>query len=155
MRLESAVEPTRSSPCCGAVRRKLPDAGAQFLTAQLQPKAGASQVYRQPCEIAHAQSAVDLGHTGDAEIDYLQAARHDRSSHTSSSLDHAGWARTLAVYRPPLWNCVMLGAGGLGNFLTDARYSSTCLSTGPEIHPNKPATTRSSCGSISILYPLG
>jgi hypothetical protein len=52
--------------------------------------------------------------------------------------------------RPP-WNCVMLGAGGLGYFLTVSKYSSTCLSAGSDTQPNIPPTMRSSCGSISML----
>ena len=49
----------------------------------------------------------------------------------------------------------MFGAGGFGYFLTDAKYSSTTLSAGPDTHPNIPATMRSSCGSISMLYTFG
>jgi hypothetical protein len=52
--------------------------------------------------------------------------------------------------RPP-WNCVMLGAGGLGCFLTVSKYSSTCLSAGSDTQLNMPPTIRSSCGSISML----
>src|SRR5262249_45714028 len=50
-------------------------------------------------------------------------------------------------------NCVMLGAGGFGYFLIDARYSSTTLSAGPDTQPNNPATTRSSWGTFRCCRP--
>ena len=60
-----------------------------------------------------------------------------------------------AAYPPPLLNCVIFGAGGFGYFLTDSKYSSTALSAGPETQPNNPPTTKSSCGSISMLNTFG
>ena len=39
---------------------------------------------------------------------------------------------------PPVWNCVMFGAGGFGYFLTDSKYSSTTLSAGPEALGEQP-----------------
>jgi len=47
----------------------------------------------------------------------------------------------------------MLGAGGFGYFLIDARYSSTTLSAGPDTQPNNPATTRSSWGTFRCCRP--
>lgn len=57
--------------------------------------------------------------------------------------------------RPAVWNCVTFGAGGLGNCLTDNRYSSTTLSAGSLAKGNNPKTLRSSCGSISMLNIFG
>ena len=55
----------------------------------------------------------------------------------------------------PVEMTVMFGAGRFGYFLTDSKYSSTTFSAGPDTQPNTPATTRSSCGSISMLYAFG
>jgi hypothetical protein len=46
---------------------------------------------------------------------------------------------------------VRLPAGGFGYFLSVSLYFSTTSSIGPAVHPNSAPTTRSSCGSISML----
>src|SRR5262249_32309755 len=61
------------------------------------------------------------------------------------------WGDQAWAAAPSHLNCVMFGVGGLGYFLTASKYSSTTLSAGPDTQPNRPATTRSSRGSILIV----
>jgi hypothetical protein len=78
-------------------------------------------------------------------IDRLQRTQTQTWSRNSTR------SKVGTQFQPPRPNCVMFGAGGFGYFLTDAKYCSTSLSAGPDVQPNSPPTTRSSCGSISML----
>src|SRR6266481_5610169 len=64
------------------------------------------------------------------------------------------WLRVF-MYGPPLQNFVRLPAGGFGYFLSVSLYFATISNMGSSVHPNSAATSKSSCGSISMLNTFG